>query len=125
VGERSGLLKLLKIDQLFDSLAGYIESKIIMLKLEIKEELAATLGKLAVYLIAGFLFMLFLFFVSFAMAVWLNQVTKSVYLGYLSVAGFYLILMILVILFRKYLKIKELIEEKLVESIKKNLNKNE
>jgi hypothetical protein len=64
-------------------------------------------------------------FSSLALATWFNQLLDSHYLGHLLMGGIYFVLMLIVVIFRDHLKIKEWIEEKLVESTKKTIKKNE
>ena len=89
-------LKLFDLDKLLDTLTGYIETKIELLKLDAKEELSAAMIKLAVLLLVAACILLAIAFLSFGIASLLNQYLDSSYLGFVGVGGLYLILAALV-----------------------------
>ena len=85
------LIKLLRLDTLVENLSGYVEARVQLLKLEIREDVAKVLAKgliHAVILLFGFLF--FLFF-SLGMAQYISHVLSDTYSGYWLVSGFYLL----------------------------------
>jgi uncharacterized membrane protein YqjE len=76
-------LKLFDIDRLLDTLSGYLETKLEIFKLDLKEELATTLSKVIIYVIIGLLAIIALTFGLLALAAFLNDYLESSYLGYL------------------------------------------
>lgn len=72
------------------NLTGYIEARIELMKVEIKEDVAKALSKAVVFAIVGFVATLFILFLSMAVAYKIAEVT-SPFIGFLVVAGFYLI----------------------------------
>lgn len=94
---------------LLDSLSGYIETRIGLVKIEFKEELAKTVAKLIIILILSLLFLLFIAFVSLTAGAWLNTIIDSQFLGYAIIAGFYLILFLLIFIFRNNLGVAEMV----------------
>lgn len=85
------LLKLMKLDTLLDSLSGYIEARVNLLKHEIKEEITGHISRVVIILLAAFLGLMALGFISITIALWLNEATASPYYGFLIVSGFYVL----------------------------------
>lgn len=100
-GIKETILKFLKIDSLVDNLSGYMDARIQLLKIEIREEVAKVLSKGLVHLVIAFFVFLFLIFLSIGIANYLNDSLGDSFSGYWIVAGFYLLLFILLIVFRK------------------------
>lgn len=75
------LSKFFKVDNLLSNLTGYVETRVELLKIEVKEDLARSLAKAVAYLFIAFVLALFITFVSIAVALLL-----SAYLG--NFAGF-------------------------------------
>ena len=84
------LSKLFKVDNLINNLTGYVESKVELLKMEVKEELARSLAKVVAYLSIAFILALFIVFLSIAVALELAGILGS-FAGFAIVAGVYLI----------------------------------
>lgn len=102
-GIKDTILKFLRIDNLASNATGYIETRVKLLKLEIKDDVAKLLSKgLAQATIIFFAF-LFLVFLSIGIAEYLNTLFINSFEGYLIVSGFYLILFLLLLTFRKSL----------------------
>ncbi len=97
------LLKLLKLDNIFNSLVGYIETKIEYYKIQFKEEIARALAILIFIFLLSLMMVLFLIFFSFYIVAILNHLLSSQFLGFVIVAGFYLILAMLIYTFREEL----------------------
>jgi hypothetical protein len=110
------ILKFLRLEGLIDNLSGYVEARVALVKMEIREEVAGVLSRgLIVMLIAmvGFLFTLF---VSLAAAQYLNAVMMSEYAGYVIVSLFFGLILLLLIVFRK--GIFKSFEKRFVEMIR-------
>ena len=111
------ILKFLKLDGLVNNLTGYIEARIELMKYEVKEDIARAISKVAIILVLAVFFVFFLLFASAAIA---HKIGESLggFAGYGIVAGFYLLLLLLVLTFRNNIskslekKIKEIIIEK-------------
>ena len=103
--------KLLKIDGLIESVKKYVEIRIELLKIEIQEDISKAISHGLVFLLIGAGFTLFIFFISMSVAMLLSE-----YVGYFGgfaiVAGFYLLLVILIFLFR----------EKLIAKVEENVS---
>ncbi len=86
------LIKLLHLDTLVENLSGYVETRVQLLKIEIREDVAKVLARglvHAVILLFGFLF--FLFF-SLGLAQYISSLFSDTYTGYWIVSGFHLLM---------------------------------
>jgi len=84
------LSKFFKVDSLLGNLTGYVESRVDLLKIEIKEELAKSLAQAVAYLFIAFILALFLTFISIAVALLLSERFGN-FTGFSAVSVFYLI----------------------------------
>ncbi len=117
---KDSLLKLLRIDKLVDNLSGYVETRVQLLKIEIKEDVAKILS---IGIIHGTIILfafLFLIFFSLGMAEFINLFFENTFEGYLIVASFYLVCFIVFMIFRKAFDKK--VEKYFSEVIKKKGN---
>lgn len=85
---KESLMKFLKLDGIMANLTGYVETRIELMKLEIKEDVAKTLAKATVFLVIGVMALLFIFFISAAIALKIGE-AASPFIGFAIVAGFY------------------------------------
>ncbi len=112
---KESILKLLKLDGLVKNLTGYVETRIELVKLEIKEEIAKSLAKLSVLVIVIASLSLFVLFFSVSIALLIGEYL-GFFEGFLIVSGFYFMIAVLVLMMRKSLS--ETMEKKLMEKIK-------
>lgn len=111
------ILKFLKLDGLISHVTGYVEARIELMKLEIREDVGKAISRAIVVLtlvLVGFLFLLFL---SIGLAHFIGSYFQSAYLGYWTVAGIYGFLFLLLLVFRK--PIYEAFEQKMAEAMKR------
>ena len=94
------ILKLLKLDNLFENLVGYIETKVDYYKIQFKEELARALAILIFIYCISLVLVLFLIFISFGAVVLINHLLSSQYLGFVIIACIYLVLAVIMYLYR-------------------------
>lgn len=100
-GIKDTIFKLLRIDNLVDNLSGYVDARVKLLKIEIKEDVAKIMAKGLVQASIILVALLFLFFISFGIAEFLNIYFENAFKGYLIVSGLYFLLFIVLIIFRK------------------------
>lgn len=111
------ILKLFKLDGLMGSVTSYFEARLELMKYEIKEDVSRGLAKVSVLMLAALLFTFFLIFISVAVAFKLSE-SMGEFNGFGIVAGFYLVLLIAIVLFRNAIsknlekKLKNLIIQK-------------
>jgi uncharacterized membrane protein YqjE len=108
------LLKFFKLDGLVDNLTGYVETRIELLKYEIKEDMAKAISRLALVLLIALLFTFFLLFVSVSIAIKIGDAWGT-FTGFGIVAGFYFLLLLIILIFRN--TISKNIESKIKEHI--------
>jgi uncharacterized membrane protein YqjE len=111
---KDALLKLFKLDGLVNTLTGYVETRIELLKYEIKEDMAKAIARLSLVLLTAMFFTFFMLFLSVSVAIKIGESLGS-FAGFGIVAGFYLMLMVMVIIFRS--SISKGLEEKIKEHI--------
>jgi uncharacterized membrane protein YqjE len=114
---RENIIKFLNLDGIIGNLTGYVETKVELMKLELKEDLAKALSKVAVYALLTFAFTFFMFFLSIAAAYAISESMGS-FAGFAIVAAFYLLLAVIIYLLRKTLD--NGIEKKLKDILKQH-----
>ena len=113
---KDSILKFLKLDSLIENITGFVEARFELLKMEIKEDFAKGLAKMSVFVLMGVVFMFFLILISIAIAYLLAK-SVGVFGGFAIVAGFYLLLGLLLFAFRD--AIMEKVQEQLLQIMKK------
>ena len=99
------VLKFLKLDGLVDGLSGYIETRVSLLKIEVKEEIIELISKILVGLLIFGTMIFALLLLSFA-AAYAISLKLGVTAGFIIVAGIYVLLMLVFYLFRNEIKAK-------------------
>ena len=111
------ILKFLRLDNFVHNITGYVETRIELMKVEIREDIAKTISR-ALVTIALFLFgFMFLVFFSVGLAHYINGFMEKPYAGYWSVAGMYGFIFLVLVVFRK--GIYHYFENKFSELIKR------
>ena len=113
---KDSILKFLKLDSLIENLTGYVETRIELTKMEIREDLAKALSNFLLYILLGVVLTLFIMLISIAAAHWIANSTGAVG-GFAIVAGFYLLLGLMVFAFRG--AIVEKLQKQLIQIMKK------
>lgn len=93
----------------------YIQSRILLLKLQAVEKISKLCSAVFAGLLMAILGFFVILFVSIMAAYYFATLTGSVYVGFAIISGFYLLLLILLIIFKKQ------IFEKVVTSLAINL----
>lgn len=110
------LIKFFKLDSMANNLTGYVEARMELLKIEIKEDVARGVSKVVVFVVLAFAFMLFIFFLSVGLAYWIGE-ALGIPAGFGIVAAVYLL--IAIILFTQRDQISHKIEKQVLEITKK------
>lgn len=113
---KDSLLKFFKLDGIASNLVGYIETRMELLKLELREDLARGLARMVVFILQAFIATLFIFFISMALAYKLGEY-MGVFGGFAVVAGIYLAAGIVFYTSRE--SITRLIEKQVMEITRK------
>ncbi len=99
-------------------MTGYVEARMELVKLEIKEDLTNALSKLAVFVFLAFAFTLFLVFISIALALIIGE-SVGMFGGFAIVAAFYLVIALVLLFLRD--AVSTSIEKQLAEIMKKKI----
>lgn len=110
------ILKLLKLDGLLNSLTDYVETRIELLKYEIKEDVARAIAKASIFLVLALFTGLIIIFLSVAIALKIGDHLGHA-AGFGIVSGAYLLLTLIILLLRR--RIRQAIED----DIKKNFKR--
>ena len=95
------IFKFLRLDGVFNHLSGYLEARIELLKIEIREDVAKVIANAMIYAVVFFFATMFMIFFSIGLAQFLNQFLNESYSGYWIVAGIYLAGFLIFMIFRK------------------------
>ncbi|HEY9116815.1 MAG TPA: phage holin family protein [Roseivirga sp.] len=118
-------MKIFDFNKLTETVSAYIETRIELLKLDIKEEMSKAIAKSmtwGVILICGLTALLFL---SLGLALLFNELLNSGYYGYWIVAGIYLIVAAVIYISRDSLERKFSKEVKEAHYSDESLEENE
>ena len=110
------LLKVFKLDGLVNSVSGYVEARLELVKYELKEDMARGVAGISILMLIALLMFLFFLFVSFSIAFVLAQYVGTT-IAFALVGAFYFLLTIGILIFKKPIKHK--IEQQIKESINK------
>ncbi len=110
---------MLNIREIVQTVKGIIETRIGLVKQEIQDEFLGILSRIILLTVIGSMLLLAFLFLSLSMAFFLSQITKSPYMGFLIVALFYLLVVMLLYLTKDSLQIQERIESVLKNFILK------
>ena len=100
-GIKESIFKFLKLESLVENLSGYVESRVELVKLEIREDVARLLSKSIVYAAMMLFAFLFLIFFSIGFAQYINTFFEASFAGYWIIALIYAITFFVFLLFRK------------------------
>ena len=99
------IFKFLRLDNLVENLSGYVETRVELIKLEVREEVARVISH-GLMIVALFLLgLLFLVFASVGLAHYLNQYYNSASVGFWIVSGVYGVPALIIFSFRKRLSL--------------------
>jgi uncharacterized membrane protein YqjE len=104
VSENKKFLDIFRVKNMINALIGFIETKVEIYKIQFKEEMAKALSVLVLLTIFSMIGTLFILFISHFLSQLLNDVLGNDYAGYLIISGLYLVIGIIVYLFRKKIK---------------------
>jgi uncharacterized membrane protein YqjE len=116
-GIKDTIFKFLRLDNLVDNLSGYLETRLELFKIEVREDVAHVLAQALMITVILLLSLLFLLFFSVGLAHFLNSYFEQPYLGYWIVAGIYGVPCLIFIIFRK--KISHAFEQLMANLMKR------
>jgi Putative Actinobacterial Holin-X, holin superfamily III len=93
------------IESLLEKAGDYLETRVELMKLQAVDKITGTASSMASGVILIMIVGLMLFTLSIGIAVWLGDLLGEVYYGFFLVSGFYLLVAVILYLFRsKWLK---------------------
>lgn len=98
------------IHKLFDKISDYIRLKGEKLKLDIIAHVSRLLARFVTFLLIGLVSFFMVTFLSIALGAYLNAVLDSSHLGYLIIAGFYLLCLIGFLIFLRLNEVQKWLE---------------
>lgn len=108
----------MNIEELTKSLQASVQTNIDLIKLEAVERASVIGSRAVISLIVGFFVFLFVFFLSLFVAYYLSHCFRDPYSGFAIVAGFYFLVCVALLLFRKRL-IETPMRNRIIRSILK------
>ncbi len=111
------ILKFLRLDNFVHNITGYVEARIELMKVEIREDVSKAVARGLVSIALTLIGFMFLAFFSVGLAHFINAFFDKPYVGYWSVAGLYALLFLVLMLFRR--SIYQYFESQLAELIKR------
>lgn len=109
---KKSVLKLLGLENLAQTIKGLVDARVEVFKYELKGELSKSLAKLISGLILLMLALSALLFSSIALGIYIGTLLDNYYLGFLTVSGVYLFLLLSLIVFRKQIGLERTLENK-------------
>ena len=100
------------INDLRKDILEYIEVKLDLIRLHTAENLSRIFSNVATIAVIGYLVFFIIFFISFAAGFFIGSLLGSNELGFLCMAGFYTLLLILFLAFRK-----EIVERPVIKAM--------
>lgn len=91
------------IEDLFEKTEAYIKTNIELAKAKAAGKLGDIAGSIVTQLAVALFGYLFLLMLSVGAAIWIGDLLNGIYLGFMIMAGFYALLTLLVIVFKKSL----------------------
>ncbi|UXP33119.1 phage holin family protein [Reichenbachiella agarivorans] len=119
------MIDILNINKIKSALSDYVKVKIELFKLDMTTQISNALAQVIAYFIIILIGGLVVFFVSMGMAFLFNQLLASTYLGFIIVAGIYLLFLLIVLYLLKSGNLKSFFEDKLMENFSSKEESNE
>ena len=111
------IFKFLHLDGVINHLSGYLETRIELFKIEIKEDVTKVIASSMIYAVVFFFATMFMLFFSIGLAQFLNGYFNESYPGYWVVACIYLAGFLIFMIFRN--SILKKFEKQLTDIIKR------
>lgn len=107
-------MDLFNLHKLKNAFSDYLKTKIELLKLDVKEYMAEALAQVIAYVVILMMLSLVMAFSSIGVSFLLNEVLDSTYLGFLITAGFYLLILLIVVALLKTGRLRDFFEKQLM-----------
>lgn len=115
---KEALFKFLKLEGLIENLSSYIETRVELFKIEIREDVSRLLATVILASVVMIVFLFFLILLSVGIAYYIGTMIGMTG-GFTIVAGFYLLTTLLLLAFRKSIHRK--LEKQLLEIVQQKV----
>lgn len=89
------------LEELFERIEAYVQINVQLYKLRAIELVAESTSTVVSKILIGLVAIMFFLFLNIGIAIWLGSVLGTPYHGYFIVSGFYLLVLIMLFIFRK------------------------
>ncbi|MEQ9169179.1 MAG: phage holin family protein [Fulvivirga sp.] len=113
MSEKKGILGLLGIDNIFESIKKLVDTRLQIIKLELKDDLAKFLANAFISIITINILLIAIMLISIGVSIYLGDVLGNYTMGFILVACFYLLIFFLLLIFRNKIGLKEFFEKEL------------
>jgi uncharacterized membrane protein YqjE len=113
VSEKKGLLGLLGIDNIIESLKKLVDTRLQIIKIELKADLSNVLADAFINLVTFSILLFAILLISIGVSIYVGDVLHNYFYGFSIVAGFYFLLFLLLLIFGKKLGLKKYFEREL------------
>jgi hypothetical protein len=113
VSEKKGLLNLLGIGTIIDQLKALVNTRMQIIKLELKDELAKSFAKALIGVMLFFILFIAVLFLSIAVSIYLGYILENYFYGFGLMAAFYFIIFIILYLFRNKFGLRSYFENEI------------
>lgn len=114
------VVRFLRINELKYALTGLLEAKLELKRLEIQERVENSLTDVVYLLVASFLGLIVLLFLSIIASIALNMWLESDWMGYAIISGFYSLMLLFWVIKKTFLKAE--IRKQINQSINEKIN---
>jgi hypothetical protein len=101
--ERNKVFDILNLEKLIESLTRFVELKLQIYELKVKEQMVVVISRIAVLTIMLLFGLIIIFFFSMALAYYLNGLLDSGFMGFILVGSIYLTIGLVLMLFKSRL----------------------
>jgi hypothetical protein len=109
-----------KVEQLLGNVKSYVETRFDIVMLNMQDKLSDILSSVASVLVLSVLSVFVVFFMSIGAAWWIGQSLQNSSVGFFIVGGFYLLLMLVIFMFKD-----QWIKSPVINALLKKININE
>lgn len=113
MSEKKGLLGMLGINNIFDSIKKLVDTRLQIIKLELKDDLAKFLANAFISIITINILLFAVLLISIGVSILIGESLQNYFLGFMIVASFYILIFILLLIFRNKIGLKEFFEKEL------------
>lgn len=94
------------ISEIVNTIKNLIDVRLEMIQEEVRTRITSFVARIAILIFMGIFALFLLLFASFSLAFYLSEITRSPFLGFLYVAGIYLVILIILYFVRNSLQLQ-------------------